>query len=85
MMFLTSWQQNCFISLSLEKIGPKNFRIKHFMQKLRHQVVEAVGAEAIQKLPLTHPCWWQPLKNLQIFFLAPGQNNFKKQAKIYNY
>ena len=39
------------------------FRSKNFKQKLHHQVVEAVEAEAlrveaeaIQKLPLPHPC-----------------------------
>ena len=34
------------------------FDLKNFEQKLRHQVVEveSVKAEAIQKLPLPHPC-----------------------------
>ena len=49
--------------LNWKKCLLKNFTMKNFKQKLRHQVVEAeaepealrVEAEAIQKFPLPHP------------------------------
>ena len=50
----------------LNKFLPKNFKVKIFKQKLRHQVVEAealrVKVEAIQKLPLPH-IWEKLQKN----------------------
>ena len=49
-----------------EQIFPKNFKVKIFKQKLRHQVVKAealrVKVEAIQKLPLPH-IWEKLQKN----------------------
>ena len=47
-----------YFDLCGKNFRPKIFDLKNFEQKLRHQVVEveAVEAEAIQKLPLPHPC-----------------------------
>ena len=55
-----------YFDLSEKKFCEKILGSKNFKQKLRHQVVEVevvetealrVEAEAIQKLPLPHPCY----------------------------
>ena len=55
-----------YLDLSGKNFCLEILRWKNFKQKLRHEVVEA---EAIQKLPLSHPWLWHKLlwRNSQIF------------------
>ena len=44
-----------YLDLSGKNFCQKILRLKNFKQKLRHQAVETLEAETIQKLPLLHP------------------------------